>query len=89
LPKTLTVSDLIKDIKVSTSTWLKTKDNDLSDFHWQTGYGVFSISPSHLKNLCKYIADQREHHKDFDFKTELLKLFKKYDINYDERYLWD
>ena len=47
------------------------------DFHWQNGYGAFSLSPSHLHNLCEYIKNQEEHHKQADFKDELLRLFKK------------
>ena len=89
LPKTISASDLIKEIKTSTSAWLKTKDNKLVNFHWQSGYGIFSISPNHLKNLCSYIANQENHHKNIDFKNELLGLFKKYNIEYDDRYLWD
>ena len=76
MPKTISVSDLIKEIKVSTSIWLKTKD--LTSFHWQTGYGIFSLSPAHFQGLCKYIANQEEHHKDIDFKDEFLGLLKKY-----------
>ena len=89
LPKTISISDLIKEIKTSTSLWLKNKENDLKDFHWQTGYGVFSLSPVHLRGLCEYIARQTEHHKHIDFKEEFLRLLNKYNINYDERYLWN
>jgi REP element-mobilizing transposase RayT len=89
LPKATSVSDLIKEIKTSTSLWLKTKDNSFENFHWQTGYGVFSLSPTHLQCLCTYIANQKEHHKHVDFKNEFLGLLKKYNVAYDERYLWD
>jgi putative transposase len=89
LPKVITISDLIKEIKTSTSVWLKTKNNNLSNFYWQTGYGVFSLSPTHLEKLCNYIANQETHHKCVDFKDEFLDLLKKYNIDYDERYLWD
>jgi len=89
MPKTISVSDLIKEIKISTSLWLKTKDSNLANFHWQTGYGIFSLSPVHFQGLCKYIANQEEHHKNIDFKDELVGLLKKYNIEYDERYLWD
>ena len=88
LPKTISLSDLIKEIKISTSLWLKTKDHGFKDFYWQTGYGVFSISPNHLKYLCEYITNQEEHHKDTDFKNEFLGLLEKYHVPYDERYLW-
>ena len=67
LPKTLSISDLIKEIKTRTSIWLKTKNDDLIDFHWQNGYGAFSLSPAHLEGLCNYIANQELHHKQMDF----------------------
>jgi REP element-mobilizing transposase RayT len=89
LPKTVTISDLIKDIKVSTSMWLKTKDNSLSDFYWQSGYGAFTLSASHFNALCKYIENQDNHHKQINFKDELLKLLEKNNVEYDVRYLWD
>ena len=89
LAKTISGSDLIKEIKTSTSAWLKTKDIRLTNFHWQNGYGMFSISPTHLHGLCKYIANQENHHKQINFKGELCGLFKKYNVEYDERYLWD
>jgi len=89
LPKTITAIDLIKETKTSTSVWLKTKGDDLANFHWRTGYGIFSLSPAHLQGLCEYIANQENYHKHIDFKNELLGLLKKYNIDYDERYLWD
>lgn len=89
LPKTISISSLIKEIKTSTSLWLKTKDDSLVNFHWQAGYGVFSLSPIHLQRLCMYIANQEIHHKRVNFKDEFLGLLNKYNINYDERYLWD
>ena len=58
-------------------------------FSWQAGYSVFSLGQSQLNNLIKYIENQKEHHKRRTFKEELLALLKKYEIEYDERYLWD
>ncbi len=53
------------------------------------GYARSLLSPAHFQDLCKYIANQEEHHKNIDFKDEFLGLLKKYNIEYDERYLWD
>ena len=89
LAKTISVSDLIKEIKMSSSLWLKNKDESLAKFYWQSGYGVFSLSPSHLPILCEYIANQENHHRKIDFKGEFLGLLNKYAINYDENYLWN
>ena len=68
---------------------IKTKGNRYSSFSWQKGYGVFSVSQSKVKIVLDYILKQKEHHKSFDFKEELLKFLKKYDLDYDEKYLWD
>ena len=67
----------------------KTLDSNLAPFHWQDGYGLFSVSPSHQEAVHKYILNQEEHHKKETFQEELLRILKKYGIAYDEHYLWD
>jgi putative transposase len=57
LGRTITVADLIKELKRESSRWLKTKSPDLKDFFWQNGYGAFSVSPSHVETLREYIAN--------------------------------
>ncbi len=89
LSRTRTISDLVRDLKRESSKWIKTKDPSLADFHWQEGYGVFSVSPSHLRRLRHYIANQEEHHRTESFQDEFRRLLKKYDVEYDERYVWD
>ncbi|MCP3996044.1 MAG: transposase [bacterium] len=61
----------------------------MSDFRWQGGYGAFSISPSHVDDLRNYIANQKKHHRHESFQDELRRLLRKYDVEYDERYVWD
>jgi uncharacterized protein YbgA (DUF1722 family) len=61
----------------------------IADFHWQDGYGLFSVSPSHFEAVRKYILDQEEHHTQETFQDEYLHILKKYRARYDERYLWD
>ena len=61
----------------------------MADFHWQQGYGAFSISPSHVDALRKYIASQEEHHHRTTFQDEFRRLCKKYGVTIDERYVWD
>jgi putative transposase len=85
--RTLTVSDLIRDVKISSTKWIKEKT--LRDFSWQRGYGVFSVSQSQLNKLENYIQTQEEHHRQKSFKQELLELLQKHHISYDENYLWD
>jgi len=87
--RTQTVAVLVRELKRESSKWIKTKDTGLQDFHWQDGYGAFSISPGHVEALRAYIANQEEHHKRESFQDELRRLLKKYGVDYDERYVWD
>jgi putative transposase len=79
----------INDVLKCRSKWIKKKNKKLFAFHWQDGYGAFSISPSHVEALKKYIADQPNHHRRETFQDEFRRLLKKYGIEYDERYVWD
>ena len=89
LDRQKTVANLIRDVKSGSSKWIKQQNPRLRDFEWQTGYGAFSISPTHLIMLKQYIANQMEHHHKESLQDELRRLFRKYDVNYDERYVWD
>ena len=71
------------------SKWVKTREPSLGDFYWQEGYGAFSVSPSHVEALQSYIAGQVEHHKKEDLKEEFRRLLRKYNVEYDEKYVWD
>ena len=88
-PRTCAPADLVQEIKTGSSKWLKTKGPELVGFHWQSGYGVFSISPSHRPALEEYIATQAEHHRVVTFQEEYRRLLEKNGIAYDERYVWD
>jgi putative transposase len=89
LSRTQAVSDLVRELKRESSKWLKTKSVDLADFHWQDGYGVFSVSPKLLPTLRDYIAGQEEHHKKETFQDEVRRMLKQYGVEFDERYVWD
>ncbi len=89
LSRTLSPSNFIAELKRESSKWVKTKDQSLRDFHWQDGYGVFSISPSHVEALVQYINDQAKHHSDESFQDEFRRLLHKYKIEFDERFVWD
>ena len=84
-----TLSDLLRDLKRESSKWIKTKDQDLEDFHWQSGYGAFSVSPSHVEELRQYIANQEDHHRTETFQDEFRRICRKYGVDIDERYVWD
>lgn len=92
LHKNVSLALIIEKIKKSSSKWIKTLsefDENLSQFYWQRGYGAFSVSQSALGAVTAYIKNQQEHHKKFDFKEELRKIFQLYGVVYDEKYLWD
>jgi len=61
----------------------------LNQFHWQAGYGVFSVSASNMPEVKSYIVQQPEHHRKMTFQDEYLALLAKHGISYDERYVWD
>lgn len=89
LPRTECIADMVKEIKTGATWWIQKKNKGLSGFQWQAGYGAFSISPSHRRALEKYIGNQAEHHRKVSFQEEYRRLLKKYEIQFDERYLWD
>ncbi|MCI5208207.1 MAG: transposase, partial [Candidatus Electrothrix sp. ATG2] len=89
MSRTLTVADFIRDLKRTSSSWLKQQSEDTVNFHWQNGYGVFSVSPSHVDALKEYIISQEEHHQDITFQDEFRHIAQKYGIEHDERYMWD
>ena len=87
--KNLAVADLLRELKRDSSKWIKERAPALSEFHWQAGYGAFSISPSHVDLLKAYIAKQEEHHRRESFQDEFRRLCRKYGVAIDERYVWD
>ncbi len=87
LPRTITIADLISKAKTSSSKWLKKQG--ITNFSWQDGYGSFSVSPFHVPVIEKYILNQEEHHKEKSFKNEFRSFIKEYEIEYDEKYVWD
>ena len=89
LSRTITIADLVKELKRESSKWIKTKSQKDADFRWQGGYGAFSISPAHVDDLRRYIENQEEHHRRESFQDEYRRLLKKYEVEYDERYVWD
>ena len=89
LSKKITQIKLLEEVKKESSKWIKSKGISYEKFYWQDGYGIFSVNPSELKKVIEYIDNQHEHHKKQSFQSELLAFLKKYNVEYDERYLWD
>lgn len=89
LSKKMTLVKLVEVVKSHSSKWIKTKGNAYSNFYWQDGYGAFSVNPSELGKVTAYIENQHEHHRNRTFQDEYRAFLKKYNVEYDERYLWD
>ncbi len=87
IPATLTVADMMRDVKAHSSAWRHGVGD--SRFAWQSGYGAFSVGPTMVETVVAYIANQREHHRKMSFQEEFLSFLKTYEMEYDERYLWD
>jgi putative transposase len=82
-------SELVKEVKRVSSRWLKTQGAAFKDFEWQGGYAVFSVSPSNLDRVRSYVADQDEHHRRFDYQSELRTLLRRHGVEWNEKFLWD
>lgn len=83
------ISTVVKEIKRTSSAWVKEVAPSLRKFHWKNGYGAFSVSQSHIGRVSWYIEDQENHHRKLTFEDEHRQFLKKYEIKYDERYVWD
>ncbi|HBE83021.1 MAG TPA: transposase, partial [Blastocatellia bacterium] len=77
---------LLRDLKADSSEWVHREIT--KQFEWQKGYGAFSVSPSSIEPVRRYIKDQKQHHAKIDFKDEYVDMLKKADLEFDERYLW-
>jgi REP element-mobilizing transposase RayT len=80
---------VLEVLKKDSSKFVKTLDVRFQNFHWQDGYGLFSVSPSHGEMVRRYVITQEEHHRKETFQKEFLRLLQRYGVQYDERYLWD
>lgn len=88
LSKTIALADLVMDVKKDSSKWLKTQSASFTDFHWQDGYAAFTIGQSQVPDLTCYIRNQEQHHQHRSFQDELRVFLRKYEIAFDERYIW-
>jgi len=85
----LSISDLVRDIKAGSSKFINEQNWIQGKFNWQEGFGAFSYGKWDLDNVVKYILNQKEHHTKKRFKEEYLELLKDFDVSYDEKYLFD
>ena len=89
LSRNYSIATVVKEIKRTSSSWIKGISPRQAKFHWQGGYGAFSVSQSHLNQVINYIERQEQHHRRVSFQDEYRAFRKKYGIEYDERYVWD
>ena len=89
LSKKIPLMKLLEEIKAHSSKWIKTKDDTLKKFYWQNGYGAFSVNPYEVDKVIAYIENQKEHHRKKTFQEEYRAFLKKYDVEFDEKYVWD
>ena len=89
LSRVATIADLVEEVKTESSKWIKRKGIQFRDFYWQSGYGSFSIGQSQVSTVKRYIGRQKQHHRRVTFQDEYRKFLKAYDVEYDERYVWD
>jgi len=89
LSRVATVADVVEEVKTESSKWIKRKGIEFRNFHWQSGYGAFSIGQSQVSTVKRYIGRQKQHHRRVTFQDEYRKFLKAYGVEYDERYVWD
>jgi REP element-mobilizing transposase RayT len=89
LARTVSISQVVEDVKKSSSKWIKTQGAEFAAFAWQSGYGAFAVSESNVESVRQYIANQREHHQKKTFQDEYRAFLKRHNVAFDERYVWD
>src|SRR4051812_45646558 len=85
----LTISNLVRDIKSNSSSWLKNKFPFLQIFSWQESFGAFSYSKSQAQQVVNYILNQPQHHKNKTFRQEYIEFLNAFEIEFDNRYLFE
>lgn len=85
----LSISETVKEIKRASSLFINQQKFFPGKFQWQSGYGGFSYSQSQIERVYQYILNQQEHHKKKSFKEEYMGFLKKYDIEFENQYLFE
>ena len=83
------LSDLVREVKKASNDMINENKLSKLKFNWQEGYGAFSYSHSQIDNVANYVMKQKEHHKKLSFKEEYIDFLKKFEIDFDEKYLFD
>jgi putative transposase len=83
------LADWVKELKRASTVWIGEEWPEFATFHWQAGYGAFSVSQSNTDAVVEYILHQPEHHRTKTFQEEFRIILRKHGIEWDERYVWD
>lgn len=86
---TISVSDLVREIKANSSKWINEKKFTPGKFQWQEGFGAFSYAQSQVSAIVHYINNQEQHHHKKTFREEYVELLEKFNLEYDKQYLFD
>jgi REP element-mobilizing transposase RayT len=89
LSKKIALMKLVEEIKTHSSKWIKNQGYEYRNFYWQTGYGAFSTKPNEVDIVANYIGNQKAHHTKRTFKQEYKIILDKYQMEYNEEYVWD
>ncbi len=89
LGRTIAIADVVGRIQSTSSAWVNQTRSLAAPFHWQAGYAAFSVSQSNVEPVREYICRQPEHHAKQSFQDELREWLRRYEIEWDERYVWD
>jgi REP element-mobilizing transposase RayT len=87
LRPTMAISDVLQEVKGSSSKWIHGTFAELRDFSWQDGYAAFSVSKSAVPDVLTYVRDQEEHHRRMSFQEELMALLDRHGVEYDPKYI--
>ena len=89
LNPSLSISDMVLDVKRASTNFINEKKLVKGHFNWQKGFGAFSYSKSQVQDVCKYIMNKEEHHRQRTFKEEYIELLKLFEVEYEEKYLFE
>jgi REP element-mobilizing transposase RayT len=89
LSRESSMSDILRQIKGSSSKWIHETIPELRGFAWQAGYAAFAVSYSQIETVKQYIATQADHHQTMTFQQEFLAFLRRHNLEFEERYLWD
>lgn len=85
----IALSDLVRDIKTASGKWINGRRLVRGRFYWQEGFGAFSYSRSQVDEVAKYVLNQEEKHRTRSFKDEYIRMLRKFEVEYDDRYIFD